>query len=321
MRKKLLYFTVIATIVLFVACNNEDSLLETERTFSLTASMPDEDPSTRVSLAPDGKNVILSWTENDVIDLVFVQGSNKVRTPVEVNSVSNDGKTAHFDINIPASFTGNFHLYGVHGGQGTDPNETTRNHALLPTNPGRGNAKDIMLYFKYEMQPDDTHASVSFQHLGSIFSITLRNNSGSTYAKDFNEFRLVGVDNVANTNWAYNSGSTTGQIFDLTEGVAGEFLNQENAGNYISFSTNFNNINNGENTISWGWYPPLPGKRWPALQLQLIDANGDLVRQSVNTKPEKTADPVVGKAYHFYATWDGTELNFTDDQFVVPTTP
>ena len=317
MKKKLLYFTAIASIILFAACNNEDVLPKVERTFSLTATMPDEDPSTRVALAPDGKNVDLTWTTDDIIDLVYVKtGQTMKRQRAQVTSVTNNGKIAHFDINIPASFTGSFDLYGVHGGRGTDPNEATRNHALLPINPGEGIPADLMLYFKHEMEATDTQASVTFQHLGSIFSITLRNNSGSTYTRDFNEFRLVGVNNVGNTNWAYNNG-VGGQIFDLTAGAAGEFLNQESAGNYISFSTNFNNLNNGENTIAWGWYPTLPGKIWPALQLELIDGNGSFVQQSVNIKPEKTSAPILGMAYHFYAVWDGTNLNFTDASFDV----
>ena len=70
----------------------------------------------------------------------------------------------------------------------------------------------------------------------------------------------------------------------------------------------------------WSWYPVLPDNTWPELKLTLKNANtnGDLV--TANSKFARTTPIVAGKNYRFYAAFDGTNLNFTNENFVVPLT-
>ena len=339
MRKKYLPFIAIAIMTFFVACSNEDLITEenTEpqvegRTISLTASMPDEEPVTRVALGQEGKDINLTWVvynqatqSGDRIDLVFVQGTTMQRVIANVDSTSNYGKTAHFNIPIPSGATGT--LYGVHGGRGTDPNEATRNHALLPTNPGSTSTlaslqadpadRKMMLYFKHEVEATDTTVSVSFKHLGSLFAISFNNTEAPSPSSGITGARLVGVNAsggvLTNGNWAFNNGAG-GQVFNL---LTEQFQDITTAGNYISFSTAGTTWNVGQTTTLWAWYPPIPNQTWPALRLVMTDVNGDEVISTDNFKPAKTSAPEAGKVYHFYARWDGSALNFTNDQFDV----
>ncbi|MGV8964551.1 MAG: hypothetical protein ACOH2V_14385, partial [Candidatus Saccharimonadaceae bacterium] len=167
MRNKIFYSITIATILLFGSCNNELSIPETEiespRTISLTASMPEDEPTTRVDLNKIEKNIELTWNVNDEIQVVFVQGANKLKQKALVNSTSLDKKTAYFDINIPSLLTtGTYDLYGVYGGNGlSDENPT---NAILPRGPFNANSlnignssiesrKDVMLFFSYKNIP------------------------------------------------------------------------------------------------------------------------------------------------------------------------
>lgn len=317
MRKKILNFTVIAVMVFFVACSNEELVpdinTETGRTLSLTASMPEEGPSTRVTLTQDGNNIAVSWQIDDEIQLLFVQGTALFSETVTVNSISNNGKKAHFEIPIPQGAIGEFTLYGVYGGGGIDyytsPSVIA---AVLPSNPDNvtlaEGQDDIMLYFEINMNATDTHATADFIHLGSVFNISFNNITQVTL--DFlannpiTEVRLVGVDQTK-VNWAFNS--NVSQYFDL---VSKEFKYiSTSPGNYISFSTADKPLIIGQTTTIRGWYPPLNSVAWPELAIQLIDSNGTAILTSSDTKPERTA-PVAGMSYNFYAEFDGESLSF-----------
>ncbi len=323
MRKNIIYFTIIATILLFGACNNEDLLpeanTETGRTLSLTASMPNE-PTTRVDLTQDGKNIKLTWKLGDQIHLAYVQGTNKADTTVTVDSISNGGKNAHFDIPIPDGATGQFDVYGVYGLEGIDITGTNPLAKLPNFAETAGslasvqNREDVMLYFELKMQTTDTEASITFKHLGSLFSITINNINQDNIAfliqSGITVSRLAGVD--GDNNWAYNSGDG-GLSYDL---VNKEFLNPESASNYLSF--NLLNTSPIDDKITvWGWYP-MTGKVWPELQLLMTKEDGTVVITSNNSKPAKPNAPIAGMSYHFYATINADQsLSFTNDKFIV----
>lgn len=336
MRKKYLPFIAIAIMTFFVACSNEDFITEENtdpqvegRTISLTASIPDEEPATRVTLIEDGKNIAVTWTTDDRIDLVFVKaGQAMVRQRPQVTSVSNNGKTAHFAIVIPNNFTGEFTLYGVHGGRGTSTTAGSENLALLPTNPGSTSTlgslqtptdnRKMMLYFKHVMQATDTDASVSFQHLGSLFAISFNNTVNPSPTAGVTGARLVGVDAsgvpLEEGKWAFNNG-LGGQVFDL---ITEQFEDISTAGNYISFSTAGTTWAVEQTTTLWGWYPPIPNQAWPALRLVMTNSSDGEVLSSANFKSARETPPEAGKVYHFYARWNGTNLIFTDHTYLTP---
>ena len=331
MRTNILFFISIAVILLFASCSKEEPLPEiapvTTRTISLTATMPGDDPTTKIALTQSGKDINLTWEGGDQIQLAFVQGSTKKKTTVTIYNITDAGKKAQFEIALPDGITntGTFDLYGVYGGGGlSDVNFT---QAILPASTGTATSlngatesvksrKDAMLYFASTgIDATNPQASVIFKHLGSLFSITVK-NTGTTALASLAEARLVGV--TGESQWAYNTG-TVGQIYDLESGTSGSFLNQETAGNYISFKTATNSLAAGASTTFWGWYPPLPSasKVWPELQLVLRStADADLFT-TVNTKPARTTltTPVAGKSLYFYAELNSSYLRFTDQSF------
>ncbi len=314
MRIKFLNFTAIALMVLFAACSKEELITdintETVRTLSLTASMP----VTRVALAQDENKIAVSWEEGDKIQLLFVQEANNASVTATVDRVSNDGKKAHFEIPIPEGANGQFTLYGVYGGGGIYAvNDTIA--AVLPENPGSvtlaENQTNVMLYFETSMQATDEETSVSFQHIGSLFNISINNITQNTIdflgANNIAEVRLVGK--IGPTEWAFNDYS--GQYFDL---VSKEFkhLPATPPGNYISFK-NGSPITNGKTTF-WGWYPPLSENKWPELELELRNSDGSFILTSTNTLPTRANAPVAGMSYNFYASFNvSNEISFVPE--------
>ena len=317
MRKKLLPFAAIATILFFGACSNEDQIPDlnpdTKQTLSLTASMPEGEPTTRVNLNQEGKNIELTWEVGDEIVFAYVQGALKATQTVTVDRISNAGKVAHFEIPIPeGAQNGPFTLYGVYGGNGIDFTGTNP-RAILPLNAGSAGTlglvqsrKDVMLYFEKEMNTANPEASVNFNHIGSLFAISF--NGITQNVLDFlttnivSEVRLVGVESAENDeSWAFNNVETIADLrgFDL---VTKEFEDITKVGNYYSFSTAGSTLSIGATTTLWGWYPVLPNKVFPALELELTALDGAVVLTSGNTKPVKAEAPTAGKTYHFYAT-------------------
>ncbi len=343
MRKKYLPFIAIAIMTFFVACSNEELITEenTEpqvegQTITLTATMPDEGPATRVALTPDEKNINLTWQSGDRLQFAIVQGAIKEKVVVALvaGNITNDGKTVSFNIPLPTDegFDENedFDLYGLYGFESATPeagglSDANPTNVILTKNPGNvsntltavQNRGDVMLYFKEEgVNTLNLPETVSFQHLGSLFAISF-NNTETASAASATQIRLVGVDDDGNElttgNWAYNNGAG-GQLFDLT---GEQFQNPTSGGNHISFALAGSSFTVEQTTTFWGWYPLQPGASWPALILQITDSSGDAIISSVNFKPQRPSAPVAGKVYHFYARWDGSALNFTNDQFVV----
>lgn len=315
MRKNIFYLTTIATILFFGSCSNEEFFAEntpeTERTISLTASIPSDEPTTRVDLTQDGKSIILTWVVGDDIELLFKQGATEITQTVTVATISNEGKKAHFDVDIPPEITaGAFDLYGVYGGGGLSTSDPTK--AVLPQGATFATSlnaqndfssverrKDVMLYFASKnIQTTNPQVSVLFKHLGALFSITVT-NIGEYDIDDLVEARLVEVGN-SGAIWAYNTDSG-GEEFDL---VNEEFIVNYAGYYYISFYTNENYLYIGNSVTFWAWYPPLPNVVWPELMLELYDSNGELVAESGNTKPARTNPTMPGKAYYFYAELD-----------------
>ena len=138
----------------------------------------------------------------------------------------------------------------------------------MPINPGAASSLadlDLMLYFEHQVTTPG-NVAVTFNHLGSIFSITL-NNTSSASLDNLTEARLVG--DSREDKWAFNN-DKGGQVYDL---VDGNFKNTNTAGNYISFAAPAKSVAADASITFWGWYPPLSDKNWPELMLELRDGS------------------------------------------------
>lgn len=239
MMKKIIYITTIAMILLLGACSNEEILIdndkdlankpETAQTLSVTAIVQGDDPNTRVSLTQqDNRNIALKWEKDDVLHFAIVpigEGTTPIQTSytLKQDDISTDGKKANFNISLSGVSTEKFNLYGVYGGGGIDISGANP-VAKLPANPGNAislndptssveSREDVMLYFKeIDIVKANPQISVAFQHLGSLFSVNLRNTCFQTF-EGLTEVRLVGVDSNGDEltdqtggDWAYNTG-------------------------------------------------------------------------------------------------------------------
>lgn len=340
MKKNLLPYVATAIMLIFFACSNENltieekTEIEAESIITITASMPDDNPDTRISLTRDEKNIKLAWQAGDWLQFAYVQGTTKIKqsTQISANNIDSSGKRVTFSLTPPSAINPNqpYTLYGVYGYYSQTPEEggisnSNPTNVILTKEPGsRGtielvqNRGDVMLYFKANKTPNNPLETVNFKHLGSLFAISFNSTVALSSTSGITQARLVGVDSSGNTlqngNWAYNNGDG-GEIFDL---ITEEQQNQNSGGNYISFSLAGSSWNSGETTTLWGWYPPKANEAWPALRLEIADTAGNTIISSVNFKPARTAPTPVGKVFHFYAEWDGTDLVFTNNDFTSP---
>lgn len=320
--KKILILSVVLTALIAGCADNKEIVEEQqtgkERTITLTASMPDEGSETapatgaepRIALTPDGKNVKLTWQAGDQLQLCFVQGSTKVKQTVAVSDISVDGKRATFDITIPAEITtGTFDLYGVYGGGGLSDTDPTI--AILPTGlslagdlTGVQDQKHVMLKFSQTgIDVNNPSISVTFSHLGSLFSVRLKNTSASSWDG------ISKIKIIADTGqWLYGD-ENGGVQYNL---VSGTFVSGPVSNNYMAFNLSSPiNLPAGEEKQFWGWYPPVSDV--PSLRLEVLNSSDQILAQSSNSRPSRDASS--GKSYYFYAVWDGTLLKFADDAF------
>lgn len=277
--------------------------------------MPDDDPITRIGLEKrDDNTIALTWQDGDELQLLFVQNDLKEKATATIKNITEEGKKAQFDIVLPTEITdGTFTLYGVYGGGGLDD----ANPAIvkLPANPGNATSladvqtrKDVILYFESaNIDATNPKAAVSFQHLGSLFNITLKNTATSSL-ENIKGARLVGVG--GDGAWAYNNNEGA-QTYNL---LKDEFENQASAGNYLSFAALNSTLLGNEEITFWGWYPPLPDKHWPELKLELWDET-TATATSINNKIARNNATATGKAFYFYAIWDGSKLSFTNSSY------
>jgi hypothetical protein len=229
---KVFNFTFMLFLLLFlVACSTDETvehkLTETEllaptpRTISLNVAMPYEESGakTRVSLSEtDEGNISVTWKAGDSINLCFVSEDGtivKTTSNVAVSNISEDGKRASFDVDIPHEISGTFNLYGLYGASFVSANSTT---VLLPTiSEGvelSNNEKVCVMRFAAENITETTAPQVLFHHIGSIIALWIKNETASDMpVKYFN----VGSSYVGSTapfvDWLNNiSGQATYDI-------------------------------------------------------------------------------------------------------------
>jgi uncharacterized protein (TIGR02145 family) len=334
MKKLIDYLMIFAALILLgVGCQSEEPVGENEnenedvRTFSLTASIPEESGSAssipeefgsaRIAFTQGGGKVAPTWETGDQLDLLFVQvvGDNttKVKQTVTVSNISADGKKADFKFTLPDEIQdGTFDLYGVYGGEGLDIENPSLAKLPMITSTATSltslaNEELFMMVFSQKgLSTSSPQARVTFRHLGSLFCLTLKNLSG-TALTSLGRAELV---SSSVSGWAYNSG-TTQRYYNL---VGDAFQDPETAGSFITLYADGNVDTDG--TLSfWGWYPPLPEGNWPELTLELYDKNNTLLGESGNVKPARTSPTSPGMCYHFYAVWNDAGLHFTDDSY------
>lgn len=321
--KKILGISIIVLIALITSCADNKEIVELQqsakgRTLSLTAVMPNDESGvassssseTRIALTPEGKNIKLTWEAGDQLQLCFVQGDTKVKQTVTVSTISEEGKHATFDITVPGEIsTGTFDLYGVYGGGGLSDTDPTI--AILPSNlslagdlTGVQTNKHVMLKFSQTgIDANSPSISVTFSHLGSLFSVRLKNASTESW-NDIAKIKII----ADNGGWLYGD-KDGGVQYNL---ALGTFVSGPVNSNYMAFNLSSPiNLPAGDEKQFWGWYPPVSDV--PSLRLEVLNSSDGILAQSANSRPSRTASS--GKSYYFYAVWDGSLLKYADDAF------
>ncbi len=297
----------IAVLMLLGACADDDRLMGGNGEIVVTAIMPSDGttPShgtlkgVAVSSDDNTLNLITKWKSGDKIQ-VFVRQDNKVYKVSEesaVYNISSDGKTCSFNFSLPSSVDGSlvYDVIGVTGisAQAAD-NEVIASSTMKRTNLDSNGEATSPMWFITAKTNTATNFQAKFQHLGTYEILHVTNSSSSDLT-----FRHMGFDVSQpwfkyhdNTvlNSSYNPAASSAESGDVESPPI--LIKAGNTGKILS------------------WYMPSGKLMTNAKLLSLI--NGKSVTSS-NTK--SSALPIErGKAYHMYATWDGKQLKFDDNE-------
>ncbi len=275
------------------------------KNISVNAVMPGENTKTRMAFVPNELDVNLRWEENDQILLVFDDGINKIQQTVTIGAITNNGRTAAFEVIVPEEIINGesetFNLYGMYGGVTFSAIDGEESYVVLSTDPWSGlflqlqGRENVLIRFsEMNIDKNSPDISVSFQHVGSLFKIYLE-NTGTTDLEG-----ITGVELFSETPiFAHqNADPEVGAKYDL---ISGTFVNGTTFSNVLPFPYS-GDLLDGDVLQLWGWYPPsqVAGDIWPAINLRVRYGTGQEYVTTV-PKPARTTTTDIGKAYHFFA--------------------
>jgi len=307
-----------------------------ERNVTITALLAEEtqtspkqtEPNTRISMEENGLDIDLYWENGDKIQLgiVYTNTEDKtIKTVQEVQVVvdTENNRKATFDVVIPSDVKDKFDLYGLYGGKGLSTDDPSK--AILPETEDffahdlhtLYEKKVVMLYFEARDIDKTTPAfGVNFQHMGSFFKILVK-NTGTATINNITEATLEQDGTIGLIPaYAQSNRFNIADKYFLKDATVSDKVTQ------VSFSAN--HIYQVENGVLafWAWLPVAKGEGegadWPALRLSIKNGiEGSTTTIHTDYKSAKKA--TTGKAYHFYATHDGSTLTFVEESaFTVP---
>lgn len=328
--------TLIILAIVFASCTQNDPI-EQPKTRTLHAVTTVTTPSDTRLTAKDNEGTIrFTWEVKDVIHLAFVQGKVQKNADATVTRISDDGRTAYFDVVVPEQITGDFTLYAYRGyGLKTDqptavlqpyPNEFAKNLAEQQTLVSVW-AKQNVAY-----DPNDTAeptVKLSFKHIGAMMTLKIKNKNTSGNVV----FEYLLISSTSHTYWAANAQRQGRASFKMdTEAFDIATENYE-----LAFGMNPNGIAPGEVQTYYHWFAPYhkpvnndddadtastsnikpnqKGSTPPApnyLVLKAVD-NPDAIFPKVfgTSAPKEAIDFKPGKNYVVYVTVEGTSPNYT----------
>ena len=280
----------------------------------VTVRMPEDTPQTRISLDRDGLDVDLTWEAGDQIDLLIVYGTEQKKETVPVTIDGNDNKKATFSLPLPQGTYDSFDLYGVYGGGGLSTVAGEEHLVVLPTieklTPatlaGLHANKAFVLTFTCTNINKGSPVSAHFEHLGSLFNISLA-NTGTTDITGIEKAELIASGGIAAH---VNEGNATYNI--KTKDITGTNPSPAVLSFNLGASTN---LAAGNTLDFWGWYIPGSG-HWPAVDLKLYHSGGTTETDFI--KVARSSSTETGKAYHLAATFHEGVLHFATNKFTDP---
>lgn len=218
-RNILLKSLVILILILAVSCNKNErepqDTLQTEAIIHLTAQMPQEE-GIRLEISPEDSKSSVKWKDGDKISLLFVKGElKKTVSHIPVTDISADGKSGSFAFSLPAGITYPYDLYGIYGAEfQTADNAAVQLKSNESENLTLGYAAErCAMRFELKNITGAELSAVTFQHLGSIMDVEVKNASNADIT--LSSIQLVGDKN--SYNWIY--GASNAPTLDLMTGI------------------------------------------------------------------------------------------------------
>lgn len=312
--KKIYYSLVIIFSIVLWGCQVEEDVVFNvqSRTLQIKAEMPGEgnssvDEKTRVSLQPGDTGIKVRWEVGDIVYFVFAEegvAKGKTEVTLKAENISDGGRSANFEFEIPETVGSKFDLYSVHGGNGFDGYDLKVSTIAESTAADlNGFGQNVTMYHSVvEGVNYDPNIVInqSFQHIGSLFHIKLNSLVGATLS-NITQAILWSHDDIF---------AVQNESGDITYNPLSGNLNTTNYNNELIFDIDQTNLAADGTLDFWGWYIPGSTESWPALGLKLTTADGDII--AANAQPARSSATDKGKAYHFYAIYDGEQLLFTN---------
>ncbi|MCE2617447.1 MAG: LamG-like jellyroll fold domain-containing protein [Phocaeicola sp.] len=296
--KNILTYIGIASLILLTGCANHEvteqdlSGKTSERTLTLTASMPTES-NTRVTMTEnDEGNLSLAWKAGDKISLCFVKGTTvKTLADVPVTNIGEGGKMADFKFMIPDGITEPFNLYGIYGAE-LEKDLTTVTFPKMPSGSALTDTESInVMRFDAENVTMESPLSVAFSYLGSLLGVWLTNSSDADYM-----LTGLSLQSGDDYHWLYNaSGQAT---YDIATGT---YINKE-AGSQLDFPLPEGGlpVASGETSKVYAWIVP-------TAESDVTQSITATMNETAMSQPLPARAFTLGKYYRLKLLWDGTK--------------
>lgn len=346
MKFRIFFFAAIALIT--ASCSNETiepgrmvDLKPDNQVLHITASF-EEPAETRAYLEETGTTVIKAigfrWETTDEIQFCFEQGGTTDKNTANVTAVSADGKTAQFTVTVPAGIdAGNpYTLYAYRSSRKSDK---TAGSVLDPVDPTiailplqqfdylatlTDQAAVFSIWSKKVIEPATTTISLSFQHLGSMMTLHLKNVGSTT----INDLHSLVLQTNPTQNWVINRFEGNGGArFDMTTGtyVAGS----ESFSATLTFFLPSATLAPDEVGTYYLWFVPKTDMASLVLMLASLENPGTPsdITGLTNVNKSINRNLQTGRNYLSFATIENDEsttpprpylLKFTDSTFVAP---
>lgn len=289
--------------LLIAACADDKEFAEFTQpsqsgtTVTVAASMPGGKSVSKIGLAQSDNslNIISQWQSADEVQIFVSQNGNSFeigKSPVQ--NISNDGKSCSFSFDLPSEISADapYSVYGFCGIDGKLENGTITIDAAAKRIP----LAKMKAPCYFVAQPTSANFEAKFNHIGTYEILHVANNSTSEITFTHNGY-------TTSSPWYYNAMHGTLPCSTST----GTLTNTGADGEAVSESAT---IPAGTTASIVSWYLPTGSAVSEAVLNAAI--NGNVVKSS--DKKSSTVSIQNGKAYHLYATWNGTELRFLPNE-------
>ena len=345
--------TFAALALIAASCSNQelteavqDGQDSNARVITLQASMPetaDETPATRATYEPDGASVsgvVMKWTDTDKLKLCFKHGTAYYHKDATIvpGSISADGKTAAFTIEMPAEIGDGdaFDFYAVYQKRPYNMNETfggvfeagTANYRLVSQDyvsvtldqtgrDGDGIINPMLLFSAQNTTKAGLGTlTLDLAHTGWIMALHLKNSTGAEMdLPKFIQFQYL-TESPSSFIWngLYLSSATV--KMDVTTRTITSDDSEWVRKACVSFS-----VNEIDTRPLYGQKLAAGAElvlyRWVVSTDQVNQMRANIFRKgagsydySTNNLPARTVQK--GKVYHTFLNWDGTDLKITN---------